>query len=418
MYSSGIYFIYPSLRPLGGYLTRQITFLLNNFVYSEKGEPDNDDPGLLIPRYMAIGRTAPGGKIYPEVLKKNEDDLVPVRSVVTKRSGNTNEVTPDMFSKRFKTASFPDGSAVGISLGTSLTEGTTQSLLGLKHGGHERIQDTSGNLIAPKDCEFSESGKFIHLKVRGGELIYPRPENLVTLGKDKFKEGDIVCTAYHTTSPIYKLNGTLKLLLAKGSTGSRYYEKDTVNLTDCYAYEDGTINYKENSKTGEVEVWIGSRRYLYSPESMYYFPDGAKVKKYQRFCSGVADMSRVTEELGGDISGIFQIFRRQFYSLTSASYQSSGIVSPSDMQEEILEIVFAGLTRVNKSPGTEEIESIDYLGTQRAIMSRKSFFTTLSYGWSSKVISRALKGELNLESDTMSQTVLGLLLNDELDKKK
>lgn len=403
-------------RPLGGYLTRQLTFLLNNYVYNEEGEPDEGDPGLLIPRYIASGRTAPNGKVYPEVSRKNEDDLVPVRSIVTKEKGKLYEITPDLFSKRFKTASFPNGSAVGASLGTSFTEATTQGVLGLKHGGHERVQDTTGNLYAPKDCEFREEGKFIILKVRGGELKYPRPSNLVTLGKDKFKEGEIVCAAYHTTSPIYNLNSTLKLLWAKGSNGVKYFEKDIVNLTDCYAYEDGTISYKENAKTGEIEVWIGSRRYSYSPESIYYFPDGSKIKKYQRFCSGVADMSRVASDLGGDINSIFQIFRRQFYALNSKSYQKSGLVSPGDMQEEIVELVFAGLINIGRNEKTNKIEQVDYLGTQRAIMNRKSFFTTLSYGWSSKVISRALKGELNLESDIMSQTVLGLLLNDKLDQ--
>lgn len=87
----------------------------------------------MIPRYIASGRTAPNGKVYPEVLKKNEDDLVPVRSVITKEKGKLHEVTPDLFPKRFKAASFPNGSAVGISLGTSLTEGTTQGILGLNY---------------------------------------------------------------------------------------------------------------------------------------------------------------------------------------------------------------------------------------------------------------------------------------------
>lgn len=86
----------------------------------------------MIPRYKASGRTAPDGKVYGEVSKKNERDLVPVRSVVTKRSGKIHEVTPDQLSKKFKTASFPDGSAIGMSLGTSLTEGTTQGILGLR----------------------------------------------------------------------------------------------------------------------------------------------------------------------------------------------------------------------------------------------------------------------------------------------
>jgi hypothetical protein len=38
-----------------------------------------------------------------------------------------------LIGKKFK---FTDGAAIGLSFATSLTEGTTQSALGLKHGGH------------------------------------------------------------------------------------------------------------------------------------------------------------------------------------------------------------------------------------------------------------------------------------------
>jgi len=187
---------------------------------------------------------------------------------------------------------------------------------------------------------------------------------------------------------------------AKGSSGTKYYEKDTVIVSDCYAYEAGTIHYIEN-KRGEIEVHIGNRQYVYSPESIYYFPDGAEVKQYQRFCSGVVNMRQVTSDLPGDINGAFNIFRNQYYSLTSKSFQEKGIVSPGDMQEEIVEMVFTGLTNIIINPRTDKIEQIDYLGTQNAILNRKSFFTTLSYGWSSRIVGRALKGELNLEDDVI-----------------
>lgn len=136
-YSLGIIEIWSSRvnnspRPSSGYLTRQISFLLNNYVYQD-GE-DLDNPGLLIPRYKALGRTAPNGKVYPEtpISRPNEDDLVPVRSIVTKRKGDLNVVTPDLIGKKFK--DFTPGAAIGLSFATSFTESTTQGALGLKHG--------------------------------------------------------------------------------------------------------------------------------------------------------------------------------------------------------------------------------------------------------------------------------------------
>lgn len=388
--------------------------MLNNFVYRDKGE-DIDNPGLLIPRYIASGRVAPNGKIYGDVVKKNEDDLVPVRSIITKKDGDPNVVTPDMFSTRFKLSRLTDGMAIGASLGTSLTENITQSLLALKHGGHERVQNLSGNLYAPKDCTFRTEGKWIILKVRGGESKYPLPDNWVGVGKDKFKEGELIGAAYDTTSPAYRLNAIIKYMRARGTSGTRYFEKDNVVLTDCFAYEDGQIHYTE-TKSGDIEVRIGSRQYDYNPESMYYFPEGAQIKKYQKFCSGVVNMAHVTQDTR-DLSSAFNIFRRQFYVLNNAKYEKTEIVEPDWMQEEILELVFAGLISTTVDQKTQKVEDIDYRGTHNSILGRDSFFTTLSYGYSSKVMSKALRGELNLSSDIMTETVLGLLLNDQLDNK-
>lgn len=390
--------------------------MLNNYTFTREGE-DKDNEGLMIPRYLATGRTAPNGKVYPEVARTNEDDLIPVRSIVKKKTGDINLVTPDLLSKRFLQASFPNNSALGLSSGTSFSESTTQSLLGLKHGGHERIQDLTGNLYAEKDCTVREEGKWLVLKVRGGEQKFPRPSNWVAMPKEKYSAGELIGTAYNSTSPVYKLNAVIKLMNAKGSSGIKYYEKDKVIIADCYSYNEGKIKYVED-KEGRIEVYIGDTRYAYSPESMYYFPEGTVIKKYQRFCSGVANMRQVSSDLGSDIDGIFNIFRKQYYSLTSSSYQKSGVVSPGDMQEEIIELVFTGLTNPKYVDGNPEnkLEELEYLGTQNAILNRKSFFTTLSYGWSNKIIGKALSGEIELENDVMTDTILGVLMNDKLDK--
>lgn len=94
---------------------------MNSFVYHEGEDPQN--PGLLIPRYKALGRTAPSGKKYPDkpLVNGSEDDLVPVRSIVTKRDGDPYTITPDLIGTKFK---FTDGAAIGLSFATSLTEGT------------------------------------------------------------------------------------------------------------------------------------------------------------------------------------------------------------------------------------------------------------------------------------------------------
>lgn len=102
---------------------------MNNYVFQD-GE-DTENEGILIPRYKAGGRTAPSGKVYPDFKgKPDEDDLVLVRSIVSKKKGDLNVITPDLINKFFK--DFTPGAAIGLSFARSLTEGTTQSALGLK----------------------------------------------------------------------------------------------------------------------------------------------------------------------------------------------------------------------------------------------------------------------------------------------
>lgn len=386
--------------------------MLNNYVYQD-GE-DTENEGILIPRYKAGGRTAPSGKVYPDFKgKPDEEDLVLVRSIISKRKGDLNVITPDLINKFFK--DFTPGAAIGLSFSRSLTEGTTQSALGLKHGGHERKLDQMGYIRAPKPCTFREEGKFIYLKVRGGELKYPRPDNLVTLNKDKFEKGEIVCCAYNTSSPISNLNATIDLMRARKSVGLRYYEKDNILISDCYAYDDGIIRYVEN-KDGDIEVKIGDVSYQYNPSCAYYFPDGTQVRKFDRICSGVVNMNNVVSELGKDrLNDIYLIFRKQFYTLTDGDFLKTGSSSLSSTQEDIIELLFAGLTNITFDPKTAEIEDLEYQGAQKSVLSKKSFYTVLSYGYSSRVVSKALRGEVNLGNDVMTGVILGLLLNNKLD---
>lgn len=271
-----------------------------------------------------------------------------------------------------------------------------------------------GYLKAPKACTFREEGKFIYLKVRGAELKYPRPENLVTLGKEKFEEGESVCCAYSTSSPIVKVNSLLNLMKARGGQAKRYFEKDDIIVSDCYAYEDGEIKYVE-TKEGDIDVQIGKYHYLYNPKCMYFFPEGTKVKKFDRICSGVVNMTHVISELGTNLNDIYLIFRKQFYTLTDNDFIKKGISDLGATQEELIELMFTGLTRVDYDPKSLKIDQIEYLGAHSSTLNKKSFYTVLSFGYSSKVVEKAIKGDINLTDDVMTNTILGLLLNDKLD---
>lgn len=276
-----------------------------------------------------------------------------------------------------------------------------------------------GILYAPKAIKgVREDGEFLYLEcVSGGkELKYPNPHNLVMTPQKTFKAGDIVCAAYNTTSPIVKLNSLIKLTQATGGRGIRYYEKDNVLQTECYAYSDGTIHYSQ-SKSGEVVVEIGDIRYQYNPSCMYYYPEGTEIKKYQRFCSGVVDMGRVMHRFGTDIQSSYIVFRKQFYTLQEGGYLSKGL-SAHSLQEELCEMLFASLINIGlDSADINKVTDAEYLGTAKGIMNSKSFYTMLSYGYASRVISQAMKGETEIKGDVMTDVVLNLVLNNTLDEK-
>jgi hypothetical protein len=74
----------------------------------------------LIPRYRAVGRVAPDGKRYGKVVKQNEADLVPVRSIITK-SKERDYVTPDLLNDYgYKDVTY--GSGIGMAMATGFTE--------------------------------------------------------------------------------------------------------------------------------------------------------------------------------------------------------------------------------------------------------------------------------------------------------
>lgn len=371
-----------------------------------------------MPRYRAVGRTSPKGERYKATSTKDESDLVLVKSIISKHKGDLYTVTPDLIGNSGGINDLTDGAGIGMSYATSFTEATTQSMLGLKHGGHERVLDESGYLKAPKQCTYRSDDKWIYLKVKGKreELKYPKPNNLIEYPKTEFEEGESCCCLYKSSSPAYKLNALINLMKAKPSLGKRFYEKDNIISSECYAYEDGVIKYVEDER-GNIDVYIGDRLYLYNPDCMYYFPDGAKVKKFDRICSGVLRMDLVINSLGGtDLSNSYLLFRKQVYELMSSDYAKGKPLSDGDMKEEILELLFAGIVRVEYDPKGETIKDIDFLGSQNSILNKKSFYTVLSYGYGSRVINKAMKGDLNLSGDYMTETVLGLLLRNKLDE--
>ena len=391
--------------------------MMSNYIYTTNGEDKDQKTGLFIPRYRAAGRISPSGEKYKETKKESEDDLVPVRSIVTKTTGNLDEVTPDLISTdRF--TDLTDGTAIGLSFATSMTESVTQGLMALKHGGHERQLSSENNLIAPADCEVEESGNWLLVKLKGGTVKkYLRPANIVMMGNNtKFNKGDIICSAYHATTPAIKVKYMTKLLGANLNSGVQYFEKDIIIISQCYAVDDGVIEYIEDNM-GKIKVKIGKREYEYNENCLYYYPAGTTVKKYQRICSGLADMFFYAKVFTDDVQGLYMIFRKQFYSISVPGFNNylEDTTVPSDaLPEEMIELAFRAMIngKINKTKKT--LEDIQYYGTTATAKKNGSFFRMISFQDSASAVKAAIRGEAEFTNDLMTDTVLGLLLNSNL----
>ena len=82
----------------------------------------------------------------------------------------------------------------------------------------------------------------------------------------------------------------------------------------------------------------------------------------------------------------------------------------------MVEMLFISLIDVEYNTKSLAIDNIKFLGTCSGIENSKSFYTLLSYGNASKIIGKTIKGDITLKDDIMTETVLGLLLNNKLDE--
>ena len=94
----------------------------------------------------------------------------------------------------------------------------------------------------------------------------------------------------------------------------------------------------------------------------------------------------------------------------------NGCTRINTIPDEMVELLFISLIDVEYNTKSLAIDNIKFLGTCSGIENSKSFYTLLSYGNASKIIGKTIKGDITLKDDIMTETVLGLLLNNKLDE--
>jgi hypothetical protein len=373
--------------PLSGNLTRQFVFLASSYSYSP--EKDEKNKGIILKQSEALGRTRIDGSIVTESdVKSNPDKEVRVRSIVTSSTPDVSVITSDMISDL---VSFKEGSHIGISLISSLTEGLTQSGLSLKHGGSLFNLDPLSKLVAPEDCTVSLTDDWIILN-GSVEYRYPKPSNFTVNFNPTgvYRKGETIGVSYHIFTSAYRLSCLIKLCEARGVRSPKSFTRNKVLISDCYAVKSGKIRYQKRGDT--MKITIGELTYSYNKECMYLFPDGASVRAGDRICTGVMDMQSIAGKTN-DYIKTFYFFKKQFEELIEG-------INP-----ELIEFLYTLIVR--NASGRVTVKKVI-----SAIHEKESVFTRLAFEDAKKSFRKIGPEGEEFIPDTLSQVLLSLLFND------
>ena len=370
-----------------GYVTRQFIYLASEY-YFNAGE-DKENSGIILKGSEAIGRTKLDGSI---VDKSDADNLVKVRSIVTSTL-SSGVITGDMLPKMFD---YKVGSRVGMSLISSLTEGLTQSGLALKHGGNLFNLDPDDALIAPEDGKLTLDEYWITFIGNSGQkYVYPKGNNFIQnySANDTYKKNDRLGTNYHAVTPAYKLDSVIKLCLARTTNGTKSFSNNIKLTSECYAIKDGIIEYKLGADD-LIHVYIGDEEYAYNPDVLYKLPNGSKVKKYDRICTGTLDIKSFMYKVT-DYVELFYYFKKQFNELME------------EISSELIEFLYILIARNEK-------DHVEIKSVMQNIHGSESFFKSLAFGDARKSFEKIGYEGMDFVADPITSVILSLIVNNEI----
>jgi hypothetical protein len=376
--------------PGSGNFTRQMVYLASPYFYSS--EEDTKNRGILIKERNAIGRTRVDGTIVDRV---ESDDLIRVRSIITSSTKDENKITSDMISNLIK---YKDGTHIGIKMITTLTEGTTQSGLSLKHGSSLYSYENLSKLRAPEDVKLINDNKWILLESKSKQYKYPKPDNFIISWSENnlYNKDDVVGVALHPITPSYKSSALITLCTARKLTPKKKFAHNEILISECYAYEDAVITYNisEDKKAGETMLKFGGNSYIYNPNALYFLPEGTKVKKRDRICTGLLYMKGLTEKIT-DYEDAFYFFRNQFDELM-------------EINAELIEFLYVLIAKEKKN-------KVIIDNVINRINESESFYTRIAFENAKKVFEEIGPEGLTFKGDTLTNIILSLLTKNNIE---
>lgn len=360
-----------------GYVTRQLADLALDVIYDpdKKAEPQT---GALMKAKYATGRQ----DIYGNIITSKGDELVRVKSNIFSKDLRIGSdcIRTDIFV-------YTKGAHIGVGMMTALSEANTQGGLELKHVGKLINLDSVPfvwTMNKPGTIKEISDRKLV-IESGGTEYVYCIP---VTCDKTSKMEvgtivnkGDILFYSTNERRPNWKFLMIASLLGAAVPSQSLPFK------TNAYAFEDGKIEYQWKGN-GKVLVRVGNMPWCLTDDTcIYYYPNGAEVKKFDRIGDCIQDPAKLSDI--PDIGEQFYLFHDQF--LTAWGGEESA---------EIIEMVFFCM----RNHGA-------IMPVSKIMKNERSMISSLNFGYCSKVI-KDFYGK-DIGNDFLTQFILNYDRKDE-----
>lgn len=325
--------------PINGYDTRQLEVKLNKFAYDPKKAPGSYT--IKVPR----GDAAFQGR---EVVKQDAH-FTYYRSMCGRPIDYkiySNEFRKDIFLPNIKDMYGNDtdiDSRLAQSWAQVVSEGISQSALGLKYGAPEKYVENE-NAKALFDGEVvAKDDNWLTVKDdvnREWKYILTDSSTVpLSVGK-QFKKGDILILS-NNVREIKDITGPLAEFFGFQVAGKKVKENTFVS----YATEDAIIQYTEKFCV------CGSFRQGINQKLIYKFPQGWQVKYGDKISSGVLNLAKLLNTIS--VSDGFYLFYKEFISLVG----NSGIAP--ELIEPIFTIIVNSKSKSLKSYARERTDLLD-----------------------------------------------------------
>ena len=320
--------------PISGFLSRQMILSNMDLKYVDKDESP-DTTGLMIPRSEAIGRTMMDGRKVRGFSSSKE--MVRVKSCINHDFDVVfrDEINQDELRET-------DGASIGISFAMSFTEAMTQSVLALKYGASKSFENASAhaqragtvNSIDRDFLTIVTSDNKVDKYLLSGVIALPsdiKVGNYVNTG-DLLIQSRRLSQLYDQVADFSDFFG-LQNSSAKEGMGREAGRGKVV----CYAPKDGVISYPTpyTIKIDDVEIPVNRKE-------LYYYPEGYRVKKGERFCSGLLDL-HAFYSLNGRTQDTFDAMKKSLYEINNKTYVMEGDDWTNETRSELLEVMYKSL---------------------------------------------------------------------------